>query len=66
MPRRGETKALILAYLRTDRAIGQMQQYMFERHGVSGGAVREQVHRLLKAGEVERTGYGRYQRVNKQ
>ena len=63
--RRGATKAIILAYLRIDRNIGQMQRYMSKRHGINGPAVREQVRRLMVAGSIERIERGRYRRVSK-
>jgi predicted transcriptional regulator len=63
MSRRGETRARILAYLKVERSLGPMQRYMFERHGIQAGAVREQVSRLVKAGAIERIARGRYRRV---
>ena len=62
MTRRGETRAVILAYLRDERALGPMCRYLFERHGINGGAVREQLARMVRAGDVERIGRGRYRR----
>jgi predicted transcriptional regulator of viral defense system len=63
MARRGETKAIVLAYLREERWMGPMLKYMRERHGISSSAVREQVRRLAQAGKLERVGRGRYRRI---
>ena len=63
MTRRGATAALILAYLKYERAIGPMLLYMQRRHGISKSAVREQIRRLMLAGKIERIARGRYRRV---
>lgn len=63
MTRRGETAAIVLAYLKDERWMGSMLKYMRERHGISGSAVREQVRRLTHAGKLERVGRGRYRRI---
>lgn len=63
MSRRGATKAVILAYLQTERVMGAMLKYMQARHNIPASAVREQVRRLSKAGRVERVSRGRYRRT---
>jgi predicted transcriptional regulator of viral defense system len=60
--RRGATAAIILAYLRHERVMGQILTYMQQRHGVSKGATREQIKRLTQAGRIERIARGRYRR----
>jgi predicted transcriptional regulator of viral defense system len=59
---RGATAAVVLAYLKEERAIGPMLRYMQQRHGLSASAVREQVRRLTQSGKIERVSRGRYRR----
>lgn len=63
MTRRGVTKAIVLAYLREERVMGQLLKHMHQRHGVSASAVREQVRRLHVAGRIERVQRGRYRNI---
>lgn len=58
------TRDALLTFIRTDsepRHMVRITRYMRMMHGVKPGATREALHRLVKAGKIERLEDGRYQ-----
>jgi hypothetical protein len=63
--RRGDTRLLILGHLAEERQIGMLIEHLHNRHGISAGAVRQQIWRMVQEGAAERLAPGRYRRIKR-